>query len=241
MEKTFTVGNIFSRSFDVFGKNFAYMLIIALLATLPTVLSELNAGNPSVQLLITPLAYLVGFMLEGVVAFGVFQHLTGQRMALGPSFAVALRRLGFLVLVSVITLLLIGFGMILLIVPGVIVSLVLWVAVPVTVVERGSVDHALRRSAELTKGNRGTIFGISFLMGLLTMVSAGIQFVTGRMTLSMGLIPGSLAAALAHWPVFILTTGLVAALSSVVVTVGYYALRSEVDGVATEDLAAVFE
>ena len=241
MEKTFTVGNIFSRSFDIFGKNLPYMLVIAVLATVPTFLSDLNAQHPSTQAFTSLLAYLVSFMLEGVVVYGVYQHLTGRKMELGPSFAVALRRFGALVLVSVVTMLAIAFGMMLLVVPGVLASLILWVAVPVTVVEKGGVNHALKRSAELTKGNRGTVFGVSFLVGLLTMLSGLIQFLTARITLGMGMVPGSLASSLSHWPVTILSSGLVTALASVVVTVGYYILRNEVDGVAVEDLASVFD
>jgi len=241
MEKQFTVGNIFSRSFDIFGGNFPFMTTIAVLATVPAFLMEMQPEGSAAGALIQLLQFLLSFMLEGAVVYGVFQHLTGQRMGIGPSFTVALRRLGYLALVSIVTMLAIGLGTILLVVPGIIVALIVWVAVPVTVVEKGGVGFALRRSAELTSGNRGTIFLISFLMGLMTMVAAGVQLLTIRIIASMGMVPGTPGAALGHWPFLILTTGMVTALSSVVVTVGYYALRNEVDGVATEDLASVFE
>lgn len=241
MEKQFTVGNIFSRSFDIFGKYFPFMLAIGFLTALPTVLIEAYPEHTGLVLLVPLVNMVLTMVLQGVVVYGVFQHLTGQRISVDASVAVAFRRLGWLLLLAVVTGLAVGLAFLMLIVPGIIVAIMLWVAVPVTVVEKGGVAHAMQRSAELTKGNRGAILGINVIMWILAFVAGVLQFVLNQAMTSLGVVPATLGASLAHWPVVTLTTGLATALSSVVVTVGYYALRNEVDGVATEDLASVFD
>ena len=190
MEKSFTVGNVFSRSFDIFGKNFVFMLLIAFISVVPGVLQEVSDPGSGMVFLAVVGNFILSIVLEGIVVYGVFQHLTGRRMELEASFAVAMRRIGYILLVSLVMGMLVGFGLLLLIVPGVIALVILWVAVPVTVVEKGGVNHALRRSAELTKGNRGTVFAVVVLTALLSGVASGVQFGLFQVTLGMGLVPG---------------------------------------------------
>jgi hypothetical protein len=52
-------------------------------------------------------------------------------------------------------------------IPGLIFMIMFFVAVPVAVLERQGLRGALRRSLELTRGNRGTIFAFLILMGLV--------------------------------------------------------------------------
>jgi hypothetical protein len=241
MENEFSTGPIFSKSFDIFGQNFSFMLILGAIATIPTLLTQLDPENPYIGLIVMPVTFLVTYLIQGVVVYGVFQHLTGQKINLGDSFNVALRRLGYLILVAVTTSFLTGLGFMLLFVPGIIISLMLWVAIPVTIVEKGGVGHALQRSRELTTGYRLQIFGIAFLAGLIALLAAGIQYGLIAAGGAAGMVPGTLTAILVSLPIIVLTTGLVASLNSVIVTVSYYYLRQDVEGVATEDLASVFE
>ena len=61
--------------------------------------------------------------------------------------------------VAVIVGVLVAVGLMLLVVPGVFAYLILVLAAPVAVMERGAVGASLRRSALLTRGHRGRILG----------------------------------------------------------------------------------
>ena len=132
-------------------------------------------------------------------------------------------------------------GYLLLVIPGVIIALMMWVAVPVVIVERGGVGHALQRSKDLTTGFRLRIFMLNLVLGVIMILAVGVQFGMTAMLTGMGLVPGTLTMALVNFPISVILLGSILALSSVVVTVGYYTLRHEVEGVAPQDLAAVFE
>jgi hypothetical protein len=62
-------------------------------------------------------------------------------------------------------------------VPGIIIGVALELVFPLAVLEKGSPADILRRSAELTKGRRGEIFGAVFvlwlLVGIITVPTTG--------------------------------------------------------------------
>jgi hypothetical protein len=61
----------------------------------------------------------------------------------------------------------VSLGLLLLIIPGILLALAWYVAMPVLALEgKGPVD-ALKRSAELTRGRRGRLFGIAFVVGVV--------------------------------------------------------------------------
>ena len=85
---------------------------------------------------------------------------------LGQSF----RALPCALVASVLANLCMVVGFMLLVVPGIIALLVLWVAVPAAVVERRYAS-ALRRSAALTKGYKGQLFGLLVLIVFFGLLS----------------------------------------------------------------------
>lgn len=240
MNSEFTVGKVFSQSMDVFKTNFVAMLLIGVLAVLPESMKSMAPENLLVNYSGSLLSFFLTFLLQGMVVFAVYQHLTGASVSLGDSFAVAMGRLGYLILVSIVASLLAGLGFLFLIIPGVIIYLALWVAVPVTMVERGSLGHALQRSQDLTRGRRMRILGLLIIVGILFLLAILVHLGFQELLLSGGVAPGFMSALIA-FPVAVLTSGLVTALQSVVVTSGYYALRCEKEGIGMEDLASVFE
>jgi uncharacterized membrane protein YesL len=76
--------------------------------------------------------------------------------------------LGKLVCVSLLTALGVGFGLLLLLVPGVILMTRWAVSVPVAMLEEGNAREALRRSREIVAGNGWNVFQVLFAVGLLT-------------------------------------------------------------------------
>ncbi len=61
----------------------------------------------------------------------------------------------------------IGIGFVLLIVPGIILSLMWALTIPVAVLEDKGLRDSVERSAELTKGHRGRVFAVFFLFMVL--------------------------------------------------------------------------
>jgi uncharacterized membrane protein len=60
----------------------------------------------------------------------------------------------------------IGFGFLLFIIPGILVSLGLWIWPTVMIAEQRGAMDSLRRSWQLTTGAKGALFGYSMLLGL---------------------------------------------------------------------------
>lgn len=96
----------------------------------------------------------------------------GYAASFGKVVAAVLRSLPALVVASVLAMLAVLLGSMLLIVPGVIAMLVLWLVVPCVLVERVGPVTALKRSAELTRGNRGSILLVMILQWLVSLVAS---------------------------------------------------------------------
>ncbi len=241
MDNEFTIGQILGKSFNIFARNFPFMLMVAALSTIPDFIIELLPQDPMLLMASNIINNWMALFFQGIVVYGVFQHLTGQRMVFADSVNVAMRCFFPLLLTSIAVGLLTMVGYLLLVIPGVIIALMMWVAVPVVIVERGGVGHALQRSKDLTTGFRLRIFMLNLVLGVIMILAVGVQFGMTAMLTGMGLVPGTLTMALVNFPISVILLGSILALSSVVVTVGYYTLRHEVEGVAPQDLAAVFE
>jgi len=98
-------------------------------------------------------------------------------------------RWGTLVGISLLTSLLTGIGTLLLIVPGIIWALMFSFA-PIVALERKSPDAAdgrigvfaaLEESKDLTTGHRGTLFGISLLLGIPSIIVAILFLISAYM------------------------------------------------------------
>lgn len=139
------------------------------------------------------------------------------------------RALPCALLVSVLANLCMFVGFMLLVVPGIIVLLMLWVAVPIAVVER-KYASALRRSAALTKGYKGQLFGLFLLIvfsEILAMTLADV--LASNVGVLRALVRGVFEAA-------------IASVATVVITVSYHDLRviKDKEG-AGVSVAKVFE
>jgi membrane-anchored glycerophosphoryl diester phosphodiesterase (GDPDase) len=107
------------------------------------------------------------------------------------------------------------------------------VAIPAVVIERTGPIDAIRRSWELTRGNRFTICGAWFALGA---VLFGANLMLQLPMMLFGKIVGPLAA-LALVPLYFLLVSLPILLPAVT----YHELRAAKEGVAIEELVKVFE
>jgi hypothetical protein len=111
-----------------------------------------------------------GALLSGSLVYAVVDLQRAGRSSVSACLSRGLNVLWKVLLVTIIQSLVTGFGFLLFIVPGVILSLMFAVSIPVAVIEgRGPID-AMTRSNELTKGYKGLTFITYFLWGLLVIV-----------------------------------------------------------------------
>jgi hypothetical protein len=168
--------------------------------------------------------------LQAAVSRGALGDLDGRRAASDDTPFGGLRDCLALAALGLVTSLGILGGFILLVIPGIILSLAWMVAVPAMVTERLGVLDSIRRSNKLTGEQRGTIFGLSVAVGL-------VGFVVGWL---VQLIASAVANPIVNEiidPAMQTLTGVVNALLAVAI---YHELRRSKEGTSTERLAAVF-
>ena len=254
-DKRFEMGRVFERAVGVLQANAGVFIILALLlGALPTAVLEIvqwkvmgmepgqqampTAGTWGVWAVTLLVTTAFAYTLQGAVTRGAIVSLNGGKASLGdcistgiqvllPAFAISLLAgLGELV------------GFMLLIVPGIILTLAWIVAIPVRVMEGRGVGAALSRSAELTRGHRGALFLMFLVLGVAYFffsMAMGLVFVAVAAAVS----PGSVGiAALISQP---LIGGVASMVSAALVASVYYELRTIKDGVGADRLAAVFD
>jgi hypothetical protein len=256
-ESAFGVGRAIARTFSAWWHHLLVFSLLTVVADLPILLVALlggvpipgmtapnpnpfdpAAGTPQVMPPAFWLAYAVTMLLfaveAGAITHGVINHLAGKRVSLGAMIATGFRRLLPLLVVGLLCYVMILFGMMLLLVPGVILACALAVAVPAVVAERPGIFGAIKRSFALTKSKRlavlatflvlflvafgVTVFG-SFLLPLLT--SSFSPMLGTALGLAINVVCGTIL-----W----VAPGVV-----------YHDLRVAKEGVATAQLAEIFE
>jgi hypothetical protein len=176
-----SVSELLDRTFTFYRNHFVLFLGIAALPNLlPLVLSlALIVARPSslnfvfliVSTILTGFMYFVMAALsQGATIIAVSRIQLDQPASIGESFSAIRHRLGGLVLLSLNVGIRVGLGCLLLLVPGIILGLMYALAVPVFVLEERGGSASLSRSSQLTKGHRGRIFLIYFLLIVLAVI-----------------------------------------------------------------------
>jgi uncharacterized membrane protein len=239
----FRVGAVLSRSFSVLFRNFVPFVLLGVVFTLPSQYFAffpeiLTGNNVGVVVGVTLIVHLLCMsVLTATIVYGTILQLRGGHASMLDCFVKGLGLLLPVIAVSLLTGLIVGFGAILLIIPGLILYTVLWVAVPSAVVERPGIINSLKRSAELTKGCRWQIFSVIIILSMIGSVFD--RLVSGPAVAvwsSDGGAAGIVAAIVA-----LVVQAAIAALGAVAVAVGYHDLRIAKEGVDSDRIAAVFD
>jgi len=231
----FTVGSLLARSLNTLTKNFGVFVVISILFQIPSTLVSYLAGaslSPRASGIVSNIASsLFGAMVAGGVLSGVVASLQGGKADLGKCIQVAMSRFMPIFLVSLLYGIGVGIGMVLLVVPGLILMCMWYVAIPVTVVEQPGIGSAFTRSAELTKGHRVTLFlAMLVFFGIGVVVSFVVlapMIAAGGNQLIVLLISLGLALTLGLW-------------GQVAMGVAYHDLRVKKEGISTDKIAEVF-
>jgi len=165
------------------------ILIISGIISLPTAASEI--GDNLIVPVLGFFAVLYGIFIEGPVAFGVsFANLKaarGEKLVIADMFG-AFRNYLNAVLASLLTGIIIAFGLILLIVPGIIFACKL-AFTPYLVVDRKmEVLEAIKTSWKMTDGHALQVFGIALLaipIGIAGLLLFGVGVILSIMWINL--------------------------------------------------------
>ncbi|MFM8561540.1 MAG: YciC family protein [Solirubrobacterales bacterium] len=169
----FDISGIFSEATDTWKKAFSTIWIIALIFLVPVAILGYFADKSMIINLIYSLASLVAFLyIQGAFARVVQDVREDGKVdwSVGELIKSINPRLLPLLGLSIVTGILIFIGFIFLIIPGIILSLIWFVAVPVLIIEDKGVFESMSRSGELTKHNRWRLLGLSILIYIAVFV-----------------------------------------------------------------------
>ena len=251
--RRFDVGRVFELTFGAIGANGLPLLLIAFLFVgIPqaalvwaqTMLVGQNDVNGFFGWVM--LAGLVGFLLslvggvlmQGVVTHTVVADLQGRKTSLGESLNVALGAFWVLLGVGIVSSLAMMFGLILLIIPGVLIFLIWMVAGPVVIAERAGVGRALERSRTLTRDHRWWLLLIAVLYFV---VSSVLNVLAGLLSVAVGGFDPGLSLNLVDLIVGPAVQALSTLIWGAMVAATYVELRAVKEGGGKESVAAIFD
>ena len=239
----FRVGRVLSSAFSLLFRNLPQFGMLSAIASLPylaillgdradvmdvAAAESFGSRGYFLQLFLNP---ILTALCQSMVIFGVFQAMRGRPFLISESLSKGLARFFPVLGTAVLSSLAIGLATLALVVPGLIVTCMLYVALPVCVVEQRGVNDSLGRSSDLTKGFRWQIFGLTFLLGICILV--------------MSVVIGALLALFGNSTV--ITIGgylwetLSRAILALVAVVAYHELRVAKEGVDIDHIASVFD
>jgi hypothetical protein len=230
-EGEFHVGGVLNRTWSVLSRNFLTFFLVSAIANLPHLLLINPGQDRGLYIAAVLVNTVLGTVSQAMVVYGAFQQMRGQPASLVASLQAGWRRIlpviGLAITAAFLTA--VGFG--LLIVPGLVVITMLFVATPVCVVEQLDPFASIERSAQLTCGHRWKIFGLLLLVIPAAMVGGAVD----------------LALETADGGAFLVSVGQLiwdaiwGAAAAVLAIATYHDLRVAKEGVDTEQIAAVFE
>lgn len=232
MPEKLQFSSIVERSFAILGRNLTgAALLSVLLVGLPGAFLATQLPMPG-QESVNMLGFVAGLLvltvgqtlLIGTVLYAVFRHLLGLPPAgisllLSYGTKIALPGVVVALAVGLIT----GLGFLFFVVPGLIFSLVFFVAVPAAIIERLPVGEALRRSVQLTDGHRWSLLAYLVIVWVASLLIG--WFVT------IVFHPVGLADVAS-----VIASSLISAFTAIVTSVVYHDLRRMQDGATAENM-----
>jgi uncharacterized membrane protein len=185
----------------------------------------------SLVLGVTALMLFLWPLVSAIILQATIQHMRRGTVSISEAvrsvFSRTVPLFGLMVL-STLGLLL---GFMILIVPGIILMVLWFVAVPACIAERTGPVQSLKRSRQLTDGYRWRIFALLLLTIVANAIGEGI----------VAAAQGAQASLFVRTAVDVVWQGFSGGFSSVLVAVAYYYLRVTKEGADIEQIAAVFD
>jgi hypothetical protein len=240
-----SVGDILSRGMSMFGKRLPYFFIIQFVVLLPSF--AMQAMSPFVPVGVDMLVLITGLVLgpigsAAMLRIIVQEYLDGQ-VSLGEAFQFALGRFLPLLGTSLLVGLCVVVGLFLCCIPGIYMAVIWSMISQVVVVENQSGTQAMGRSRDLVRGHFGQVFGMLFLLGLVTgLLNFGLVFALSAVFPHREMVPGQnpnpfAPGIITNYPnylIVILATTIIGdllqAYTAVCVTFMYFELRRRKEG-----------
>lgn len=253
-DRSVSIGRIFSRAFGVMGSNPLIVFGVALvLGAVPQILYVTIVGASLTPKLGSPFTavitggivlLLVGMttrsIVTGCITRATVAHSQGRRADLGDCLGVAVSRILPVIGVSLVFAILVLFGFVFLVVPGIILAVMWSVVTPIAVEERPGVFGAFNRSQDLTKGARWKIFGLFLLVVLIAMAISLACTLVSTAVLGMSYQNPANALMTSTLIMKLVVSTLVAALWSTLQTSLFVELREWKDGPQESELSDIF-
>lgn len=242
----FAVGDVIGKTLSIFGRHFVTFVLITGVITLPYLIllladheyatllhSPAGSGGKSyarVQL-VNFLVMIVQLIAQGAILKAAYADVAGQPIDVSGSVLEGLKRSFALGGISILQGVGIPFGLVLLIVPGLVLYAMWYVASCVCVTEALGVMESLKRSTVLTRGSRWKVLGIGLIAALVVVV-----FNVGANKVLFAIV-GETPWAFLSYGVQVVYLPLLAVLS----VVTYHDLRAAKEGLGIERISAVFD
>src|SRR6185437_11405631 len=203
VEGEFRVGQILNRTFAVLSRNLLPFCVVTAIAYLPNLLflEREQTGLPQGRMIAMVfigaiLSLILSALSQAIVLFGAFEDMRGRPVDMIASLKVGLSRFFPVIAVAM-----------------------LFVSMPVCIVERLGPVKSLGRSSALTKGHRWKVFGLWLVIMLVTAVGSGML---GGISIATGPIVGGLLK--------LIWGALAGAFNAIMVVVAYHDLRVVKEG-----------
>lgn len=245
--RDFQIGGTLGTAFQLLFGNFGSFVLIGMLAFLPLALWMAAVASPEhteilgvfgagwagigssifATMLFTYIAY-------GAIVHGAIQSHAGHDAGPGAMLGGAVNTLPAVLAASLMSAVIIIIGYALLLIPGIIFSVMLFVTIPTIIEEGQGPVAALRRSIELTDSYRWPIFWTSVVGGLVTGVLSMVMSLIGNAIVTGGSSPFIEAG------LFLIESGLSTAFSGALVAAVYLELREIREGIPDDRIAETF-
>jgi hypothetical protein len=179
------LGELLDKTFTIYRGNFALFFGIAAVPgvfifginLLPALMASAGPEAAMATIGIGLIAFYVGYIVAWAVSIGastiaVSELYLGRSITIGEALSRTSGKIGRIVLIQIAYGLGVGFGLILLVIPGILVAVMYALSIPSAMLENLKGSPAMERSKVLAKGAWGRIFMILLLVVILSYVGA---------------------------------------------------------------------
>ena len=226
------VGELLEATFKIFGANFGVLYTLTLIVIGPAIFlvdgvwgeglkDGWEAEPPVEQILVSSLvnSVVLGSLVTAIHVVVVQRIAAGERVKLGTALKAAIRHVPAVALVGILYSFGIAIGFVLLVIPGIWLSVVWYFGAQAAVVEGHSAWHALERSRDMVADRWWRTAGLLFLSVFL------FGTITGPLLLATGLVEDGLPYVL----LWIFYQALWMSISALFGTLLFFDLRARLD------------
>lgn len=229
-------GRVLGETFAVYFRNFIPFAVLTALALSPLYVaqsaflsSQSNAATVVPMAMIAMIGAIVcSNIATSAITYGVFQQMRRQDTSIADCLGRGLSALVPVLGLAIIQGILIFFGTLACVIPGILLAVRWGVSVPAAVEERPGIGGAMARSTYLTDGYRWEVFQVLFVLGA---INIGAALLVGLAAGKNQTLMLALSAAKDLLIVGISATG---------TAVMYYRLRSLKESIDVDQIASVF-